>query len=319
MSNFERRQADLFYADLVGRSRRSSYPPISGEDVNELRKGRIVFYDEETLRLIEGWTRATAADRVYVVNRSQFDAVRADGRRRSAQFDDFIRRTLAGRKDLQPPLFVMHDGLHTAPLSSNGAAGWDDLMIDGLAKVGRLVTVQSEQDQWVVINRLFAAAKQAAQKSGQIQKPAQEFVAYFVLDVIKATLTIVPAANVRMNGHHAVVPIGHINGSNRLALPGGDAAQRVIGDIHTHYLLDPLINTTSTTLGTTYRSSVTTMGNGVSDVDVESAKTEKMVVYAVDSKWLHRANPDGSKNDKLDRKGNVLREALRIFGGEPRM
>ena len=57
---------------------------------------------------------------------------------------------------------------------------------------------------------------------------------------------------------------------------------------------------------------------GVSDVDVESARTERFVVYAIDSHYLHRANPNGSTNDKLERKGNVLREALRIFGGEPR-
>jgi hypothetical protein len=55
----------------------------------------------------------------------------------------------------------------------------------------------------------------------------------------------------------------------------------------------------------------------VSDVDVESARHDHLVVYAIDSKWLHRANPNGRKNDKLPRSGNVLREALRIFGGEP--
>ena len=32
--------------------------------------------------------------------------------------------------------------------------------------------------------------------------------------------------------------------------------------------------------------------------------------------YLHRANPDGTKNDKLPRSGDVLREALRVFGGE---
>ena len=36
------------------------------------------------------------------------------------------------------------------------------------------------------------------------------------------------------------------------------------------------------------------------------------------SRRLHRANPDGTKKDRLPRSGNVLREALRIFSGEPR-
>ena len=60
--------------------------------------------------------------------------------------------------------------------------------------------------------------------------------------------------------------------------------------------------------------------HGVSKIDIESAKTERFPVYAIDSRFLHRANPHGRPNDRLSKvkdKGNILREALRIFGGEP--
>ena len=50
---------------------------------------------------------------------------------------------------------------------------------------------------------------------------------------------------------------------------------------------------------------------------MRSAQDLQIVVYALDTEHLHRANPDGSRNDKLKRSGDVLREALRIFGREP--
>jgi len=57
---------------------------------------------------------------------------------------------------------------------------------------------------------------------------------------------------------------------------------------------------------------------GVSDIDIAAAKQGPMVVYALDSKYLHRANPNGSKNDTLRRDLDVLVDALEIFGGKPR-
>jgi hypothetical protein len=190
-------------------------------------------------------------------------------------------------------------------------------MISQLINAGHRLRIQSETDQWAVINRLFAKAQADAREAAQRQRAAREFVAYFVLDATNATLSMVDAANVTMQNGHAVIPLGNIRGTDRFVVPGGDAAARVIGDIHTHYLLDPLIDLNRSSVGTTIRFSQTSLHSGVSDVDVASARDHRLVVYAVDSNYLHRANPDGTKNDKLPRSGDVLREALRIFGGEP--
>src|SRR5437660_5675714 len=135
----------------------------------------------------------------------------------------------------------------------------------------------------------------------------------FLLDTVNATLGLAEATNVTMHDGHAVVPLGRIQGTDRLVVPGGDAAQRVIGDIHTHYLFDPLIDLNRSNVGTTIRWTHASLHSGVSDVDTASARRDHTVVYAVDSKWLHRANPDGTKNDKLSQSGDVLREALRVF------
>lgn len=333
----ERRQADLFYADLFGLSRPSARrrspagAPRFSEDAPTQwpgRKGRVVFYDRVTLRFIEGWTRDTTTDRVFLIDRSEFDRVRADGRRRARELDEHIRRRMAGQPNVGLPLYLMDDRLHTVPLVPR-AGDWDDLMIDLLIDVARPLSIEPLQAQQAMIRSLYAKAKkdaQSAARAGARGVSAREFVAFFLLDTIQARLSMVEATNVTMHGNHAVITFGVLSARDqqrmpapdRRLLPGGDEQQRVIGDVHTHVLVDPLIDVTSTRQGTTDRATVRTVHSGVSDdVDVPSARDNRIVVYAVDSKWLHRANPDGSKNDELDPSRNVLREALRIFGGEP--
>ncbi len=282
---------------------------------------RTVFYDRESLRYLDGWTRATGPSAVFLIDRPSYDTIRADGAKRGRQFDQFLAQALAaagrGRMGLQPPMFVLDPTLATVPLNRASRGDWDDLMIAQLIGAGRRLTIQSETDQWTLINRLFANAKADAREAAQRQREAREFVAYFVLDVINATLAMVEATNVTMQGGHAVIALGQVPGTDRRVVPGGDAGARVIGDIHTHYLFDPLIDLYRGNVGTTIRSSQTSLHSGVSDVDVGSARDDHIVVYAVDSRYLHRANPNGTKNDKLSRSGDVLREALRVFGGEP--
>lgn len=283
---------------------------------------RTVFYDQDSLRYVDGWTRAAGPSAVFLIDRSGYNRIHADGVKRGREFDRFVAQALAaagrGRMDLQPPMYVIDPALATVPLNRASRGDWDDLMIAQLIGAGRRLTIQSQTDQWALINRLFANAKEDARRAAQAKRPAREFVAYFVLDRVKATLAMVEAINVTMQNGHAVIPLAHIRGTDQMVMPGGDAGARVIGDIHTHYLLDPLIDLNRTRVGTTIRSTQTSLHSGVSDaVDVVSARDSHIVVYAVDSKYLHRANPDGTKNDQLSRSGDVLREALRVFGVEP--
>ena len=291
----------------------------------DLKSGRVVFYDEDTLQCIEGWTRATRSDRVFLVNRRAFEQIRADGRSRSREFDKYLRRTISGERDLQPRCTAFDSSLHTAPLVRGARGDWDDLMISQLTAAGRPVSIQREQDQADMIRRLFDSALQDARNAANSGKPALEFAAYFVLDTVRATLTMVKAANVIMRGNHAEIPPGTVVPKDRLVSARtagcclvGDAEQRVIGIVHTHVLLDPLIDLKTTTVGTKIRNTTTSLHSGVSDVDVKSARNDRLVVYAVDSKWLHRADPDGAKNDELARSRNVrnvLREAFADLRG----
>jgi subtilisin family serine protease len=293
-----------------------------GEDLGEQTPPTrfcIVFYDQESLRYLDGWTRATGPSAVFLIDRPSYAPLRADGVKRGQNLDLFLAQALkAGRRgmDMQPPMFVLDPKLATVPLNPASKGDWDDLMIAQLIGASHRLTIQSETDQWKVINGLFAKAKEDARQAARDQRAAREFAAYMVLDTINATLAMAEAS-VTMGNGDANIPLGQVRGSDHKVVPGHDAEARVIGDIHTHYLLDPLIDLNRSSVGTTIRYSTTSIHSGVSDVDVNAARKDQIVKYAVDSKYLHRAQPNGTKNDELPRSGDVLREALRVFAGEP--
>lgn len=283
---------------------------------------RIVFYDLESMRYLDGWTRAKGPSAVILIERSIYDTIRADGAKRGRAYDQFLAQSLTaagrGRVDLMPPVFHFDPTLATVPLNRQSRGDWDDLMIAQLLDAGRRLTIQSERDQWTLINRLFDNAKADARDAARSSRVAREFAAYFALDHTKATLALVEATSITMKNGHAEIPIDHVrSGKHEWRSVPGNATVRVIGDIHTHYLLDPLIALNRTSIGMTIRASQTSLHSGVSEIDVSSARSAHIVVYAIDSKYLHRANPNGTKNDELPRSGDVLREALRVFGGEP--
>jgi subtilisin family serine protease len=283
---------------------------------------RTVFYDLESMRYLDGWTRAKGPSAVILIERSIYDTIRADGARRGRAYDQFLAQSLTaagrGRVDWMPPVFHLDPTLATVPLNRQSRGDWDDLMIAQLLDAGRRLTIQSERDQWTLINRIFDNAKADARDAARSNRAAREFAAYFALDHTKATLALVEATNITMKNGHAEIPVDRVrSGKHEWRSVPGNATIRVIGDIHTHYLLDPLIALNRASSGMTIRSSQTSLHSGVSEIDVNSARSDHIVVYAIDSKYLHRANPNGTKNDELPRSGDVLREALRVFGGEP--
>ena len=108
------------------------------------------------------------------------------------------------------PRYVIDPSLFTAPLARDAPYDFDDLMIDELIKAGRRLTIQSEADQWTLISKLLDLATKAAQAAGR-NRVGQEFVAFFVLDIPKATLRLVQATNVTMIGDHADIPCSPCN------------------------------------------------------------------------------------------------------------
>jgi hypothetical protein len=179
-----------------------------------------------------------------------------------------------------------------------------EAMVRKLIAAAATVTIAPRPDQRQALTALYADAK--AQNLEQ--------VLFLLLDLRAARMSMVRARGVTATSREANIPLGRVPGTNIRTLPppAGSASLQVIGNVHTHYLSAPSVRTVP---GGTVR---TTMGYGVSAIDVTSARTDGIVVYALDDRYLHRANPDGTKDDKLGRDFDVLLDALEVFSGKPR-
>jgi hypothetical protein len=179
-----------------------------------------------------------------------------------------------------------------------------EAMVKKLIGTAATVTIAPLPDQRQALTALYADAKARN----------VEQVLFLLLDLRAARLSMVRAQGVTATSREANIPLGRVPGTSIRTLPppAGSTSLQVIGNVHTHYLSAPSVRAVP---GGTVR---TTMGYGVSAVDVTSAKTDGIVVYALDDRYLHRANPDGTRDDKLGRDFDVLLDALEVFSGKPR-
>ena len=99
----------------------------------------------------------------------------------------------------------------------------------------------------------------------------------------------------------------------------GDSSKQVIGTLHTHYIKStPSVKQTTTT-GTTWRSGgerVERIVHAVSDKDINAAKNDQIIVYAIEAKQIHKAMPNGKAINGMKRTFNVLTDALESFAGK---
>jgi len=207
---------------------------------------------------------------------SEYDTVLANQKRIDAMRDDWDPGM--GPENRDP--FVQPDPGWTKPLI--GPIGW--AMFDASKPI------QVQVDQKVFLEGLFTDAKNAH---------GAEKGAYMVYSFKLLTLSLVRAVNKAPAANQKTEFVWDLGKDNlgRRTLPT-DSTKVVIGTIHTHW-----------------------DDNGREkpelsrDKDVPSARDNKFVVYALDRKYLHRADPDGVPHDRLARNiTDVLSSALRIYG-----
>jgi hypothetical protein len=150
------------------------------------------------------------------------------------------------------------------------------------------IVVQANQD--TLINRLFSDAKAAH---------GEEQGAYMVYSYKSGTLSLIRATNGAPQAQRKTRFLWSLGKDSfgRAVMPA-DGTQVVIGTIHTHWddqgREAPELSR---------------------DVDLPSARTMKIVVYALDRRYLHRADPDGTAHNKMTRAlSDVLSPALRVYG-----
>lgn len=174
----------------------------------------------------------------------------------------------------------------------NEDPGWSKPLIGPIAQAmfeaSKQIVVQGNQD--TLINKLFNDAK-----AGH----GDEQGAYLVYSLKLGTLSLIRATNQAPPAQRRTRFHWNLgkDASGRAVMPN-DATQVVIGTIHTHWddqgREAPELSR---------------------DVDLPSARTAKIVVYAVDRKYLHRADPDGTPHNKMTRNiTDILSPALRAYG-----
>lgn len=140
---------------------------------------------------------------------------------------------------------------------------------------------------------------------------ATEKVAYAVLDVEKATLTLV-TINASSDNNSTSKPheshLGGLNGDyNSIE---GDKYQVIVGQIHTH---PPNAD------GSPPASKVSEEGGlGIPKTgsDVTAAKKLKVPVHAVDNNNIHKVSSDGTIKNNLPKNTEILKSSLEESGGK---
>ena len=95
--------------------------------------------------------------------------------------------------------------------------------------------------------------------------------------------------------------------------------KQVIGTLHTHYIKSTPSVSQTTTTGTTWRSEgerVERIVHEVSEKDINSARDNQIVVYAIEADRIHKAMPNGRIINGMKKTFNVLVDALESFAGK---
>ncbi len=179
-----------------------------------------------------------------------------------------------------------------------------------------LVQIDDEVIQKKQLNDLFKTAKDTEKEQG----------VYIVVEVLnqenKARLYFLRALPITSARDEFTFALGktEMNGKKIMSVPGARNKQ-VIGTVHTHYLKTaPRVEQTTTISHTMrFKDQVSQrIEHAVSDLDINSAKENQYIVYAIEDKQLHKALPTGKAINGLKRTFNVLTDALESFAGKQR-
>jgi hypothetical protein len=147
-----------------------------------------------------------------------------------------------------------------------------------------------------VIAGLVQAAKQTNKEQG----------AYIAFQFSTSQLLYVPATPLASSDVEFTFSVARFHD---LRFVPGKMTMQIIGTVHTHYA-DVSARNHDVSGGRVVYS----IHPGVSEKDTTSARTEKIVVYAVDANHVHKALPNGQAQDNLPRQLDIITDALETYG-----
>jgi hypothetical protein len=161
---------------------------------------------------------------------------------------------------------------------------------------GSSTTLNIQANGVTVIAGLVQAAQAADKEQG----------AYIAFEFSTAKLLYVPATPVSSTDVEFTFSVARLKD---LRFVPGHMTMQIIGTVHTHYA-DVAAMSRDVPGGRVEYS----IHPGVSEKDRNSARTEKIVVYAVDAHNVHKALPNGQPQNNLARSLDIITDALETFG-----
>jgi hypothetical protein len=136
------------------------------------------------------------------------------------------------------------------------------------------------------------------------QRTRKEQGAYIALQYSTGNLRYVaatPTSSSETDFSFVVAKFGNVR------LVPSDHTLQILATVHTHYADVAALDVASPGV----RHAIAPQ---VSDLDQNSAKTEKFFVYAIDANYVHKAYPNGQVRNKLGRNLDILTDALESYG-----
>jgi len=242
---------------------------------------RTDYYDTDA-KLLETFGSGTPVDR-RMISRDDYTKIKDDYAAKALRAAEIFEEQNRPKPGHPPPVYDF---------------GRPNVLFQGgveplLNKSSKVLSIQGNGP--AVIADLVRSAQSARKEQG----------AYIVFQFSTAKVMFVAATPVRSSDVEITFSLAPFKD---LRLVPADHTMQVIGTVHTHYATVPAAQRDSG--GTTTYS----IHPGVSDKDKNSAKVDKIVVYAVDAHNVHKALPGGQAQNNLARSLDIITDALDTFG-----
>jgi thiol-disulfide isomerase/thioredoxin len=254
--------------------------------------------------------------RLYVPSCRNSSQIRLIGRTDLARIYDENRKPKTNISDWASnlPGTPAHRELFPQATASHAHLEYDFVQIEQQTRrEGLIVQVGAMDYQTKLLDALFSDAKKSEKEQG----------VYIVFEVKnnKARLYFERAKPVTSSRDEFKFAFGgqDLNDGRKIRLVPGDSNKQVIGTLHTHYIKSTPIISQTTKQGMTWRPGgerLERIVHAVSELDINSAKLNQIVVYAMEADQFHKAMPNGRAINGIRKPFNVLVDALESLAGK---
>jgi RHS repeat-associated protein len=164
--------------------------------------------------------------------------------------------------------------------------------IEGVRKYSSELTIQSDESVTKETTQLYEDGETGVKIKGESEARLVERKDYIVMDINAKTVSLErqePTSTDKLHDSDNKWSEASTNTGLNMKTVVGNGNKVIIGQAHSHSISGE---------------------KGTSENDGKTANALGKPVFAVDNKYIHRVNPDGSKSDNLPRETNIVKAVL---------